>query len=161
MKICFIPIDNRPVCYSLAKDICAIDNDIELYIPSRECMGDLKKNADIEAIFNWLNKLPQVDAMILSLDTLAYGGLIPTRRCPESFEEIKERIDKLKPILKGKKVYAFSSIMRISNNNFNEDEKEYWKEYGKEIFRISFETDKNGYKNFNLWLFKPIKNTIK
>lgn len=149
MKICFIPIDNRPVCYSLAKDICAIDNDIELYIPSRECLGDLKKNADIEAIFNWLNKLPQVDAMILSLDTLAYGGLIPTRRCPESFEEIKERIDKLKPILKGKKVYAFSSIMRISNNNFNEEEKEYWKEYGKEIFRISFETDKNGYSDKN------------
>ena len=26
---------------------------------------------------------------------------------------------------------------------------------------LIFETDKNGYKNFNLWLFKPIKNTIK
>lgn len=30
MKICVIPIDNRPVCYNLIKDISDIDNDIEL-----------------------------------------------------------------------------------------------------------------------------------
>ena len=31
---------------------------------------------------------------------------------------------------KDAKIYAFSSIMRISNNNYNEEEKEYWKDYG-------------------------------
>ena len=45
MKICFIPIDNRPVCYNLAKVIAAIDNDIELLIPPRAYLGDLIKNA--------------------------------------------------------------------------------------------------------------------
>ena len=35
MKICFIPIDNRPVCYNLAKDIATIDNDIELFLKSK------------------------------------------------------------------------------------------------------------------------------
>ena len=149
MKICFIPIDNRPVCYNLAKDICAIDESIELFIPPREFLGDLTKSANTEALFDWLKNIPQVDAMILSLDTLAYGGLIPSRRCPETFEEIKVKIERLKPILEGKKAFAFSSIMRISNNNYNEEEKEYWKDYGKEIFRISFETDKNGYADKN------------
>ena len=145
MKICFIPIDNRPVCYNLAKDICAVDESIELFIPAREYLGDLVKTADIEALFDWIKNLPPVDAMILSLDTLAYGGLIPSRRCPESFEEIKARIERLKPLLEDKKVYAVSSIMRISNNNYNEEEKEYWKDYGKEIFKASYEIDKNGY----------------
>ncbi len=28
--------------------------------------------------------------------------------------------------------------MRISNNNYNEEEKEYWKDYGKKIFEYSF-----------------------
>ena len=56
MRICFIPIDNRPVCYNLAQDICAIDETIELYIPPREMLGDLTKSADIEGLFNWLNK---------------------------------------------------------------------------------------------------------
>ena len=143
MKIAFLPIDNRPVCYSLAKNIAEIDSDIELFIPPREFLGSLIKNADIENLFLWLESLPEVDAMVLSLDTITYGGLIPSRRGTESFEELKGRIERLKPILKNKKVYAFSSIMRISNNNYNEEEKEYWKDWGKKIFEYSFSGGKN------------------
>lgn len=138
MKICFIPIDNRPVCYNLAKDIAAIDGDIELFIPPREFLGDLTKTAEVDKILDWLRNIPACDAMVLSLDTIAYGGLIPSRRGTESFEEIKARLEALKPLLEGKKVYAFSSIMRISNNNYNEEEKEYWKDYGKKIFEFSY-----------------------
>lgn len=143
MKIAFLPIDNRPVCYSLAKNITEIDSDIELFIPPREFLGSLSKNADIESLFLWLENLPEVDAMVLSLDTITYGGLIPSRRGTESFEELKGRTARLKPILKNKKVYAFSSIMRISNNNYNEEEKEYWKDWGKKIFEYSFSGGKN------------------
>ena len=138
MKTAFIPIDNRPVCYSLAKDIAAMDEDIELYLPPRELLGDLTKTADTESLFKWLENLPEIDSMVLYLDTLAYGGLIPSRRSKDTYEEIKTRMERLKPILEGKNVYAFSSIMRISNNNYNEEEKEYWKDWGKEIFAYSF-----------------------
>ena len=140
MKICFVPIDNRPVCYSLARDIVSVDESIELFLPPREMLGDLKKIADVNGILNWLKSCPKSDAIILSLDTIAYGGLIPSRRSKESFEEIRARIENLKQILKEKdaKIYAFSSIMRISNNNYNEEEKEYWKDYGKKIFEYSF-----------------------
>ena len=140
MKICFIPIDNRPVCYSLAKDIADIDASIELFLPPRDFLGDLTKNANIDGILNWLKSAPKCDAIIISLDTVAYGGLIPSRRSMESFEEIKSRIENFKQILieKEAKIFAFSSIMRISNNNYNEEEKEYWKDYGKKIFEYSF-----------------------
>lgn len=142
MKICFVPIDNRPVCYNLAKDICAIDSSIEFFIPPREMLGGLTKYTDTQALYNWLKSLPDVDCMILSLDTLAYGGLIPSRRIPDSLDEIKARLARIKPILEGKKVLAFSSIMRISNNNYNEEEKEYWKDWGKKIFEYSFNSCK-------------------
>lgn len=138
MKICFVPIDNRPVCYSLAKDIAAIDEDIELLTPPREFLGDLTKSARVNEILDWLENIPACDAMVLSLDTIAYGGLIPSRRSPDSLEEIKARLNRFKPLLKNKKVYAFSSIMRISNNNYNEEEKEYWKDWGKKIFEYSY-----------------------
>lgn len=138
MKICFIPIDNRPVCYTLPKDIVAMDENIELLLPPREFLGDLTKTAQIDKILDWMRSLSECDAYVLSLDTLAYGGLIPSRRGKEGILEIKTRIEALKPILEGKKVYAFSSIMRISNNNYNEEEKEYWSEWGKKIFEYSF-----------------------
>ena len=142
MKLAFVPIDNRPVCYTLPKLLAEIDESIEFYIPDRKYLGGLKQEADIDHLFEWLITLPKLDAIILSLDTLAYGGLIPSRRCPETFEQIKERIETLKEILEGKdaKIYAFSSIMRISNNNYNEEEKEYWSKWGKKIFAYSYHT---------------------
>ncbi len=146
MRIGFLPIDNRPVCYTLAKNIAKVDSSIEFFIPKRELLGDLTKYANIEGLFDWLKKLPKLDVIVLSLDTIAYGGLIPSRRCPETFEQIKTRIEKLKEILQEKecKIYAFSSIMRISNNNYNIEEKEYWARWGKKIFDYSYQTHKLG-----------------
>ena len=138
MKICFVPIDNRPVCYNLAKDIAAIDENIELFIPPREFLCDLTRSAGVNEIIEWIENIPECDAMVISLDTIAYGGLIPSRRSPDSIDKIKIRLNRLKPLLEGKKVYAFSSIMRISNNNYNEEEKEYWKDWGKKIFEYSY-----------------------
>lgn len=146
MNIAFVPIDNRPVCYTLPAQICAEDTGINLFMPEREWLGGLKKYADVDKIFQWLKNLPPVDAVILPLDTVAYGGLISSRRSTDTFEKIKERIEKLKYILseKNAKIYAFSSIMRISNNNINEEEKEYWNKWGKKIFNYSFCMDKFG-----------------
>ncbi len=147
MKIAFLPIDNRPVCYTLPKIISQIDESVEFFIPPRVYLGDLEKSADVDELFNWLENLPKCDRIILTLDTVAYGGLIPSRRCESDFERIKNRIFKLKNILmqKNAKIYAFSSIMRISNNNINQEEKEYWNLWGKKIFKYSYELDKNGF----------------
>lgn len=159
MKICFIPIDNRPVCYNLAKEIAKTDENITFYIPPRKLLGGLTKDADVVGLYTWLNQVPQVDAIILSLDTIAYGGLIPSRRSPEYFEDIKTRLLEFKEILKTKnaKIYAVSSIMRISNNNCNEEEKEYWSKYGKKIFEYSYE--KHKYAS-SLGLESPLKRII-
>lgn len=149
MKIGFLPIDNRPVCYTLPEQIAKIDESIELFLPDRSLLGDLTKYADVNGIFEWLKNLPKLDALVIALDTAAYGGLISSRRCSDSFEEIREKIEKLKEILKEKnaKIYAFSSIMRISNNNINEEEKKYWNLWGKKIFEYSFNFCKNNGEN--------------
>ena len=147
MRIVFIPIDNRPVCYQMPKMIADINSNIELVLPPKNLLGGLEKYADINGLFDWLSQnIKNADVVILTLDTIAYGGLIPSRRSTACFEEIKNRVEKLAGILKenSSKVYAFSSIMRISNNNINQEEKEYWNEYGEKIFRYSFELDKFG-----------------
>lgn len=144
MNIAFVPIDNRPVCYSLPDEIIKLNKDLKLFMPDRKYLGGLTKNCDIEKIFDWLESLSDIDTFVLSLDTLAYGGLIPSRRSKDSLDTVKKRLERLKKVLKGKNVYAFSSIMRISNNNINQEEKEYWSDYGRKIFEYSYNFHKNG-----------------
>jgi hypothetical protein len=146
MKIAFLPIDNRPVCYTLPKLIGQIDSEIEMSLPERCFLGDLTKSANVSELFKWLKNVQNPDAIILSLDTIAYGGLIPSRRSTKTLEEIKQELQKLKQILQEKhcKIYAFSSIMRISNNNVNQEEKEYWNLWGKKIFEYSYNLHKFG-----------------
>lgn len=140
-KIAFLPIDNRPVCYDLPQMIANLDFDNEFYLPDINLLGDLNKIGNIDAIFSWLESLPEIDVFVLSLDTIAYGGLVSSRRSCDDVFIIKSRINSLFNILKKTKakVYAFSSIMRISNNNINEEEKEYWCDYGEKIFKYSYD----------------------
>ncbi len=158
MKIALIPIDNRPICYDLISDILSVDNNIELFMPDIKFLGGLKHHSDTENILSFIENLPRVDSLIVCLDTIAYGGLISSRRTIDSFDEIKKRIEKFKQIAqkKAEKILAFSSIMRISNNNINEEEKIYWSEFGKKIFSWSYET----HKNESLGLNNKIKTDI-
>lgn len=143
-NIALIPIDNRPVCYQLPQQIISLARENKISLPQIELLGSLDKNADFKGILNWLDNLKDVDTLVICLDTIAYGGLIPSRRSNDDIEIVKSRINKLCEIIKYKniKVYAFSSIMRISNNNINEEEKEYWNLYGKRIFEYSYNMHK-------------------
>lgn len=140
MKIAIIPIDNRPICYDLIQDVLNIDSNIELFMPEIRHLGGLTTKANIDEIFNFLESLDYVDYLVVSLDTIAYGGLVNSRRTNETLDKITQRIEKFKKIAskKAEKILAFSSIMRISNNNINEEEKEYWAQWGKRIFDWSY-----------------------
>ncbi len=143
-KIALIPIDNRPVCYKLPKQIAGLAKEYQLVLPDISLLGGLKKDAQIDKILKWLENLKDIDIIVIALDTVAYGGLIQSRISDDDLHIIKERINRLKNILKEKdvKIYAFSSIMRISDNNINEEEKKYWNHYGTKIFEYSYRKHK-------------------
>ena len=103
MIIAFIPIDNRPVCYTLPYHITDVDMDIELLMPPREFLGDLTQSANIPAILDWLENIGHIDKAIIALDTIAYGGLIQSRRSDDTYEQIKERLEACFNILVEKK----------------------------------------------------------
>ena len=139
INIIVIPIDNRPVCYDLIRDTLSVDKNVNVLLPPIDFLGDLTHMAKIDEILLWLDNTKNIDVVVASLDTIAYGGLINSRRSNDDFHIIKNRVDKFVQIAKKHhaKVYAFSSIMRISNNNINEEEKDYWNKFGKLIFKYS------------------------
>ena len=160
MKIAIIPIDNRPICYDLIEDVLSIKTDIQFFLPKISDLGGLTTSSNVDNLFDFIENLDNVDSLIVCLDTLAYGGLVSSRRSLDSFNEVKKRVLKFREIAskKCKKILAFSSIMRISNNNINEEEKEYWSDFGKKIFDWSYNSHKNNSNSLPLVVPKEIIN---
>lgn len=145
LKIVLIPLDNRPVSYTLPQQTASLNKNIKVFAPPREFLGGLVENSQIDKIIDWLDvilKQEKVDYIVTSLDTIAYGGLIPSRRLNNSPEEIVKNLNVFKKIIQDNntkaKIFAFSSIMRISDSYVNEEEKEYWDKFGKELFKYSY-----------------------
>ena len=67
-NILFIPIDNRPITYSLTKQISQVNKSLNLKLPERNLLGGLVESADIEGILDWLKFEIEADLIILSLD---------------------------------------------------------------------------------------------
>lgn len=137
----YIPLDNRPVCYDLVQQIARVAG-VQLAIPPKEILGGLTYQADFNALRDWTVealKNQRISSAIVALDTIAYGGLVPSRWSEEYYEDIIARINQFIHLFKinNINVYAFSSIMRISNNNCNEEEKDYWSEFGTLIYQYS------------------------
>lgn len=144
-KIALIPLDNRPVSFTLPQQIISLNKNISVFTPPREFLGGLVSYSQVDKILEWIDdilKQEKVDYIIASLDTIAYGGLIPSRRLNTSPEEITKNLNIFRNIVENHntnaKIYGFSSIMRISDSYVNEEEKEYWDKFGKEIFKYSY-----------------------
>ncbi|MDB5102122.1 MAG: hypothetical protein JWM80_6543 [Cyanobacteria bacterium RYN_339] len=140
-RIAVLPLDDRPCTYDFPARIGAIGG-VEVLLPPRELLGNLEKLADRAALGAWLNEVgPSADALVVGLDTLGYGGLIPSRRSEDDLETIMGYLApllRLKEAHPTKPIYAFNVTMRLSDSDVNEEEKPYWDKYGKLIYRWSF-----------------------
>ncbi|HEY9789003.1 MAG TPA: DUF4127 family protein [Candidatus Obscuribacterales bacterium] len=142
-QIILVPIDNRPVTYVYPQNIARIAG-IEALAPPRQIMGSLSHDASVDAIHDWIaNNLRKhnPEAVLLCADSIIYGGLIPSRRITTGLAQLLERAKLFSQVKKINArvatVYAQSSIMRISDNYDNTEEKAYWTRYGREIFAWS------------------------
>jgi hypothetical protein len=109
-------------------------------------LGDLTRPADPDALHAWLrSQAPHASALVIALDTLAYGGLIPSRREAVPLDTLKARLSilrQLKTQHPDLPLYGFSVTMRLSDSNDATEEKPYWAQFGKTLYRYSFHLDK-------------------
>lgn len=145
-RIVALPVDGRPVVRAQVQSLVASAG-WELAMPAVADLGHLRRPADRDRLAAWLQaEAPGAAGFVLSLDMLAYGGLVPSRFIPDGLDALERRLALL-PALKaahpGAPVYAFAATMRISNNDVNEEEKEYWREYGSLIWRWSYLSDRS------------------
>ena len=137
-KIVYLPLDERPCNYDFPYQALEGSRYIRLITPPIELMGKKKHPANCDGLCDFIvGECRDADYLILSLDTLLYGGIIPSRLHYFDEETLLERLDAVKRIKRANPklhISAFSLIMRCPCYSDSSEEPDYYATCGKEIF---------------------------
>lgn len=133
-KVVLLPLDERPCNYIFPYRLFAHE-DIAIVRP--EHLGNKKQPADVNEVAEFLKQeCKDADGLVLSIDMMIYGGLVPSRIHYLEVEKLKELATLLKTLKKENPkllIYAFQVIMRCPDYSSDDEEPDYYETYGKMI----------------------------
>ncbi|ORU00897.1 hypothetical protein D081_0345 [Anaerovibrio sp. JC8] len=177
-KIVFVPHDNRPVSDEMAAETIR-KLGYEVIVPPDELLGSNDNMGNPEKLWMWLEKNttvkrkpskleqkrfhtggqiwgldPNIKAIVISADSMIYGSLVSSRKHSITERKLKERVANFadyKYRHDDAKLYVFSSVMRTptSGENSGSQEPDYYKAYGRDIFRYTALKDKADDRGLN------------
>lgn len=134
MKILLLPLDERPCNASFPGRLFPADK-VQILLPRK--LGHKKEPADCFVLSDFLfEKAKDADALLLSLDMLLYGGLIPSRLHHLKTETLFSRlhlIRELKEKYPALPIYAFATVMRCPAYSSDDEEPDYYERFGSAI----------------------------
>ena len=137
-KIVYLPLDERPCNYSFCQFVVQDNNEIKLVCPPLTILGNKKQPANHDEIVRFLTEqCVDADYLIIAVDMLLYGGLVPSRLHEMSVDEVSSRaklLQKLKQNNPRLRTYAFSLVMRCPTYSSSDEEPDYYEQYGERIF---------------------------
>ncbi|WP_312339552.1 DUF4127 family protein [Anaerospora hongkongensis] len=143
--ILYVPADDRPVSLQSAADtVTAAQYDI--LVPPKEFLAGRSREGEPEQLWEWVfANAKQADALVLSADSLIYGGLVDSR--VHDFSSIVlewrlKRFNQLKKICPQTPLYTFSTVMRSPKASGSPVEPAYYGQYGSAIFQVTSLQDK-------------------
>lgn len=139
MRIALLPLDERPVNTALPQAVAAIAG-ATATLPDAGLLPRQRVAGQPDALAGWLAEMAtDADALVVSLDMLGYGGLIPSRTSDDTFEAVTSRLAVLERIRSARPdlpVSAVTTVMRASNSYNAAEEPEYWTSHGADIHRL-------------------------
>jgi len=141
----FIPLDNRPVCFSYPVKVMEAAG-YKIYTPPEKLLATRTTPADTEKLWKWLeSRAEKVDAAVISTDALIYGGLVASRTHSLPVAELERRVNRLKDLHMDKNIrfYGFSTLMRTPRESYGNVEPAYYSHVGPAIYRYSQLSDKS------------------
>lgn len=141
----YLPLDERPCNYLYPQYIAGIGGQT-LEVPPIGMLGKKKQPADTERLWQWLQeKAEGASRLIISLDMLVYGGIVPSRLHELEASTCIERLNRLQTLKKAHpqlRIDAFELITRAPARNGSGEEPDYYEDYGYDIFRYGVITDR-------------------
>lgn len=140
-RIALLPLDERPVNVQLPGDVAAMAG-AELLTPPASILPRYRSPGRTEELASWLLDQaadPSLTHVVVSLDLLCYGGLIPARTSSDDAETALTRLAVLREIRARRPelvIFAVSLIMRASDSCSPVEEPDYWAQYGRALHAL-------------------------
>ena len=141
----FIPLDDRPVCYSYPVKVMEAAG-YKILTPPGKFLATRTTPADTEKLWKWLeSRAEKVDAAVISTDALIYGGLVASRTHMLPMAALEAKVNRLKDLQMDKDIrfYGFSTLMRTPRESYGNVEPAYYSNVGPAIYRYSQLSDKS------------------
>lgn len=146
MKIIYIPLDDRPCNVDYPQWIARLQPSIELLVPPIAILGRKKQPAIVDELWHWLESIICPDTIvILSIEMLVYGGLVPSRLHYLPLSTLQDRLQKIRQLVlryPTLNILASNLIMRCPTYNSSEEEPDYYEQWGADLFRWGWLNDR-------------------
>lgn len=143
--VLYVPQDDRPVSYLYTVDT-AENAGYTVMTPPSYLLSGRNFQGNAEKIWNWVDEnASKADFMVLSTDTLVYGGLVDSRKHNLPLQTLQNRvqhIDELHKKYPHVPMYGFGTVMRSPRASGGGVEPAYYNEFGPTIFQIAALQDK-------------------
>ncbi len=130
-----MPLDERPVSARLPHLVAAIAG-AEVIGPPAAALPSVRRSGDLELLSSWFrNAAADADGVVLSLEGLGFGGLIPSRIGDEPIEDVLARWS----VLRGLAIPVHASVVvpRAPDALDAFEEPEYWATWGPMLHALS------------------------
>jgi Protein of unknown function (DUF4127) len=159
MKLLLVPPDTRPPTMQFPMRLAeAAGHDIS--VPPDEALNTLNQPGDFESLRAWLlEHTPTSTVLIVSLEQLTLGGMIPARRVKDSLSDVVKKLElllEIKQLNPTLQILAGGVIVRVGHGNDPIEEKSYYAQHGNSLRAYSeafdmFEQQKTTQNESRLW----------
>ena len=144
-RLLLIPPDTRPVTLALPTLLAEMVG-AEVGVPPQKALPHFFTPGDPARLRQWLLKMaPQSGVLVVCLETLTLGGMIPARRVSDSLEDVLARLEVLrevKALNPALSISAFGVVVRVAHDNDPHEEKPYYGQWGRELRAYGVALDK-------------------
>lgn len=138
--ILYVPQDNRPVDFAYTVGT-AQDAGYTVITPPEKILSGAQFQGSPDKLAEWVaNNASQADAMVLSVDSLVYGGLVDSRKHNLSMDTLVQRLKRVEELhqkYKNIPIYAFSTVMRSPWAGGKGVEPDYYLTFGTDMYQLA------------------------
>jgi hypothetical protein len=143
--ILYVPQDDRPVSLKNVVDIAEAAK-LTVLVPPADIIASRDKKGDPDKLWQWvMDNASQADAVVLSGDSLIYGGLVDSRTHAFGEVVLQERLNRFKELQEAHpfiRLYVYSTVLRTPQGSAGGVEPAYYEQYGWNIFQLTALRDK-------------------